>query len=62
LLSGVLSSSEIAISSSNRNKVKIRADKGEKRAAKLLAMIDEPHNFFATTQLYIPFLAFFFGA
>ena len=62
LLSGVLSSSEIALSSSNRNKVKMLADKGDKKAARLLATIDEPHNFFATTQLYITFIAFFSGA
>ena len=62
LISGVLSSSEIALSSSNRNKVKMRADKGEKKAQRLLATIDEPHNFFATTQLYITFIAFFSGA
>jgi putative hemolysin len=62
LLSGILSSSEIALSASNRNKVKMLADKGDKRAARLLANIDEPHNFFATTQLYITFIAFFCGA
>jgi len=62
LLSGVLSSSEIALSSSNRNKVKMLADKGDKKAARLLATIDEPHHFFATTQLYITFIAFFSGA
>ncbi|MCL2698909.1 MAG: hemolysin family protein [Defluviitaleaceae bacterium] len=62
LISGVLASSEIAISSSNRNKVKMRADKGDKKAARLLETIDEPHNFFATTQLYITFIAFFSGA
>ena len=62
LISGVLSASEIAISSSNRNRVKMSADKGDKKAARLLATIDEPHNFFATTQLYITFIAFFSGA
>ena len=62
LVSGVLSSSEIALSSSNRNKVKMRADEGDKKAARLLANIDSPHNFFATTQLYITFIAFFCGA
>ena len=62
LISGVLSSLEIALSSSNRNKVKMRADAGDKRAVRLLATIDDPHNFFATTQLYITFIAFFSGA
>jgi len=40
----------------------MRADKGDKKAARLLATIDEPHNFFATTQLYITFIAYFSGA
>jgi len=38
------------------------ADAGDKRALRLLTTIDEPHNFFATTQLYITFIAFFSGA
>ena len=62
LLSGVFSSSEIALSSSNRNKVKMLADKGNKKATKLLDTIDKPQNFFATTQLYITFISFFSGA
>ena len=61
-ISGVLSSAEIALSSSNRNKVKMRAEAGDKKAKWLLSAIDEPSNFFATTQLYITFIAFFSGA
>jgi len=62
LISGVLASSEIAVSSSNRSKVKIAADKGDKKAIRLLNTIDKPHRFFATTQLYYTFIAFFSGA
>ena len=62
LISGILSSSEIALSSSNRNKVKLLADKGNKKAVRLLATIDKPNTFFATTQLYITFISFFSGA
>jgi len=62
LISGVLSSLEIALSSSNRTKVKMLADKGDEKAARLLATVEDPHNFFATTQLYITFIAFFCGA
>ena len=62
LISGVLSSSEIAVSSSNSTKVKMLADKGDKRAARLLDTINKPHRFFATTQLYYTFIAFFSGA
>lgn len=62
LVSGVLASSEIAVSSSNRNRVKMQADGGDKRAARLLATKDDPHSFFATTQLYYTFIGFFSGA
>ena len=62
LISGVLSSSEIAVSSSNRAKVKILADKGDKRATRLLDTLKKPHRFFATTQLYYTFIGFFSGA
>ena len=62
LVSGVLSSLEIALSFSNRNKVKLLADKGDEKAARLLATIEDPHSFFATTQLYITFISFFCGA
>ena len=62
LVSGVLSSAEIALSSSNRNKVKMLQEAGNPKAARLLAAIDEPSSFFATTQLYITFIAFFSGA
>jgi len=62
LISGVLSSSEIALSSANRNRVKMRADAGDKKAERLLKVMDEPSSFFATTQLYITFIAFFAGA
>jgi len=62
VVNGLLSSLEIAISSSNRGRVKVRADGGDKGAGRLLATIDDPHHFFATTQLYITFIAFFSGA
>jgi len=61
-VSGFLSSLEIAVSSSNRNKVKMLVEAGDKKAMKLLSTVDEPHKFFATTQLYITFIAFFSGA
>lgn len=62
LLSGILSASEIALSSSGRGKVKLRAEAGDKRAVRLLAALDKPGRFFATTQLYITFIALFSGA
>lgn len=62
LISGVLASSEIALSSANRNRVKARAEAGDKKAERLLKVMDEPNSLFATTQLYITFIAFFAGA
>jgi len=62
LISGVLSSAEIALSSANRGKVKLLVEAGNKKAERLLKTMDEPSNFFATTQLYITFIAFFSGA
>jgi len=62
LISGILSSSEIAVSSANRNRVKMLAEAGDKKAERLLKVMDEPNSFFATTQLYITFIAFFAGA
>ncbi|MCL2436454.1 MAG: hemolysin family protein [Clostridiales bacterium] len=62
LVGGIFASAEIALSSSNRNRVKMREEKGEKGAARLLATIDEPNTFFATTQLYYTFISFFMGA
>jgi len=62
LISGILASSEIALSSANRNRVKMRAEAGDKKAERLLQVMDEPSSFFATTQLYITFIAFFSGA
>lgn len=62
LVSAVFSSAEIALSSSNRNKVKMFAEKGDKKAVRLLKTIDKPYTFFATTQLYYTFIAFFSGA
>jgi len=61
LISGVFSAMEIALSSSNRTKVKVLAESGDKNAARLLKALEEPISFFATTQLYITFITLFSG-
>jgi len=61
LFSGVFSAMEIALSSSNRAKVKMLAESGDKRAKRLLNALEEPISFFATTQLYITFITLFSG-
>jgi len=52
---------EIALSSSNRTKVKICVESGDKKARQLLDAIEDPSSFFATTQLYITFITLFAG-
>jgi putative hemolysin len=61
LISGAFSAMEIALSSSNRTKVKMIAESGDKRAKLLLKALEEPISFFATTQLYITFITLFSG-
>jgi putative hemolysin len=61
-ISGILSSLEIALSSSNKNKVKSLAEDGSKQAQRLLSAMNNPGKFFATTQFYITFIAYFMGA
>jgi putative hemolysin len=53
---------EIALSSANRTKLNLMAESGDKKAKQLLAAIENPTRFFATTQLYITFIALFVGA
>ncbi|MCL2663141.1 MAG: hemolysin family protein [Oscillospiraceae bacterium] len=52
---------EIALSSSNRTKVKVLSESGDKNAGRLLKALEEPISFFATTQLYITFITLFSG-
>jgi len=61
LVTGVFAAMEIALSSSNRTKVKILAESGDKKAKRLLKALEEPISFFATTQLYITFITLFSG-
>jgi putative hemolysin len=62
LVNGALSATEIAISSVNRTKVKMKAESGDKKAKKLYKALEDPTSFFATTQIYITFIAFLSGA
>jgi len=62
ILCGAFSAIEIAVSSTNRVQVKSLAEAGDKKAKLILRAIEDPTSFFATTQLYITFIAFFSGA
>jgi Hemolysins and related proteins containing CBS domains len=62
LISGAFAATEIALSSINKTELKISAELGEQKAKKILAALENPTTFFATTQIYITFIAFFSGA
>ena len=61
LLNAFFAATEIAVISLNEKKVKARADDGDKKAAKMLKMIEEPTTFLSTIQIGIT-LAGFLGS
>lgn len=60
-LNAFFAATEIAVISLNEKKVKSRAEDGDKRAAKMLKMIEEPTGFLSTIQIGIT-LAGFMGS
>lgn len=61
LFNAFFAATEIAVISLNEKKVKAKADEGDKKAAKMLKMIDEPTRFLSTIQIGIT-LAGFLGS
>lgn len=61
LLNAFFAATEIAVISLNEKKVKARADEGDKKAVKMLKMIEEPTQFLSTIQIGIT-LAGFLGS
>lgn len=61
LLNAFFAATEIAVISLNEKKVKARADSGDKKAVKMLKMIEEPTRFLSTIQIGIT-LAGFLGS
>ena len=61
LLNAFFAATEIAVISLNEKKVKARADDGDKKAKKMLKMIEEPTRFLSTIQIGIT-LAGFLGS
>jgi len=59
LLSGAFAAVEIALSSIDKTELKISAELGNRKAKKLLAVVENPTTFFAMTQIYVTFIAFF---
>lgn len=61
LLNAFFAATEIAVISLNEKKVKVRAENGDKKAKKMLKMIEEPTGFLSTIQVGIT-LAGFLGS
>ena len=61
LLNAFFAATEIAVISLNEKKVKAKADDGDKKAVKMLKMIEEPTRFLSTIQIGIT-LAGFLGS
>lgn len=61
LLNAFFAATEIAVISLNEKKIKARADDGDKKAKKMLKMIEEPTRFLSTIQIGIT-LAGFLGS
>ena len=61
ILNAFFAATEIAVISLNEKKIKARADEGDKKAVKMLKMIEEPTRFLSTIQIGIT-LAGFLGS
>lgn len=61
VLNAFFAATEIAVISLNEKKVKSRAESGDKKAAKMLKMIEQPTRFLSTIQIGIT-LAGFLGS
>ncbi len=62
LINAFFAASEIAIVSINKQKVKLKAEVGDKKAEMLLKKIKEPSRFLSTIQVGITFAGFFSSA
>ncbi|WP_192869566.1 hemolysin family protein [Lentibacillus sediminis] len=62
LLNAFFAGSEIALISLNENKVKRRADEGDKKAQKIHALISEPTRFLSTIQIGVTLSGFLASA
>lgn len=61
LINAFFAATEIAVISLNENKLRHQADEGDKRAKKMLKMVEEPERFLSTIQIGIT-LAGFLGS
>lgn len=61
-LNAFFASAEMAIVSINRNRIKMLADEGNKKAGMLLELLNEPNKFLSTIQVGITLAGFFSSA
>ena len=62
LLNAFFASAEMAIVSVNRNRIKMLADDGDKKASLLADLLEEPNKFLSTIQVGITLAGFFSSA
>ena len=62
LLNSFFASAEMAIVSVNRNRIKMLADDGNKKASLLVDLLEEPNKFLSTIQVGITLAGFFSSA
>ncbi|MBC1521680.1 HlyC/CorC family transporter [Listeria aquatica] len=62
LLNAFFASAEMALVSLNKGRVKNQAEQGDKKAIKLVKLLDDPSNFLATIQVCITLAGFFSSA
>ncbi len=62
LVNAFFAASEMAIVSTNKKKIQIKADGGDKNAKRLLKTLSEPARFLSTIQVGITFASFFSSA
>ena len=62
LLNAFFAATEIAVISLNEKKIKARAEDGDKKAVKMLKMIEEPTAFLSTIQIGITLAGFLASA
>ena len=58
LLNAYFAATEIAVISLNEKKLKLRAEDGDKKARRMLKMIEEPTQFLSTIQIGITLAGF----
>lgn len=62
LINAFLAASEIAVVSINKNRVEQKAEEGDKKAQKILKILDNPTNFLSTIQVGITLVNILAGA